>query len=155
MGRFDVFNWWKRGVKITSLLTKAPKGSGHPLVWHQIMHGDFRPSPYWEMSLEEISLFKKEVGDYIKKNPYSGKESVDEWSRLRWRVYQKRIEKLRESHIEYESKRLGILKKNLMEAFGEDVWEESILECEGDEMDLYEIYKKNSAEKKYGKKESR
>ena len=139
-----IFNWWKRGVNVTKILGKVPRGSGYPLVWHQIQHGDFRPSPYWEMSNEEIRLFDKEVEDYIKKKPYIGKDSIEEFSRTRWKTYHKRIEKLRESHIEYEQKRISLLRKGLLEAFDFDVWEESISECKGDEMDLYDLYKKKS-----------
>ena len=146
MGKFDVFNWWKRGDKIGSPLAKAPKNSIFPLVWHQIKNGDFRPSPYWEMSNDEIKLFNQEVEEYKRKNPYSGKEAVEEWSRSRRKVYHKRIEKLRESHIEYESKRISLLRKGLLEAFEVDLWEESINECDGDEMDLYEIYRKKCSE---------
>jgi len=148
MGKFDVFNWWKRGVRVNTPLTKAPKGSGYPLVWHQIQHGDFRPSPYWEMSNEEFRLFDKEVESYRKEKPYLGNDSVEEWSRPRWKVYHKRIEKLRESHVEYEQKRISLLKRGLIEAFDYDVWDESISQCDGDEMDLYEIYKLNSAKKR-------
>lgn len=148
MGKFDIFNWWKRGVKVTSPLTKAPKGSGYPLVWHQIQHGDFRPSPYWEMSNHEILLFEKEVEDYLAKKPYLGREAIEEWSRSRWSTYHKRIEKLRESHIEYEQKRIHLLRKGLLEAFDYDVWEESINECQGDELELYEIYKLKSGQKR-------
>lgn len=142
----SIFNWWKRGIKITKPLSKAPKGSGNPLVWHQIQHGDFRPSPYWEMSREEINLFEKEVEKRRKENPYSSEEHIQNWARSRWSTYWKRIEKLKESHIEYENKRILLLKKGLIDAFGKDVWEESVMECEGDEMDLYEIYKKKSQE---------
>ena len=148
MGKFDVFNWWKRGVRVNTPLTKAPKGSGYPLVWHQIQHGDFRPSPYWEMSNEEFRLFDKEVEAYRKEKPYLGNDSVEEWARPRRKVYHKRIEKLRESHIEYEQKRISLLKRGLIEAFDYDVWEESISQCDGDEMDLYEIYKLNSTKKR-------
>ena len=119
-----IFNWWKRGVKVSAPLTKAPKGSGYPLVWHQIQHGDFRPSPYWEMSNDEFKLFDKEIEAYKKEKPYIGKDSVDEWSRSRWKTYHKRIEKLRGSHIEYEQKRISLLRKGLLEAFDYDVWDE-------------------------------
>ena len=107
------------------------------------------------MSLEEIRIFEKELEDYLKKKPYLGRESIDEWSRSRWKVYQKRIEKLRESHIDYERKRIGLLRKGLIEAFEFDVWDESISECEGDEMDLYEIYKIKSLEKRNEQKNTR
>jgi hypothetical protein len=102
------------------------------------------------MSNDEIKMFDKEVEDYKKEKPYVGKDAIEEWSRFRWSTYQKRIEKLRESHIEYEQKRISLLKKGLLEAFDYDVWEESISQCEGDEMDLYEIYKLNSAKKRNG-----
>ena len=134
-----IFNWWKRGVKVSAPLTKAPKGSGHPLVWHQIQHGDFRPSPYWKMSNDEFKLFDKEIEAYKKEKPYIGKDSVDEWSRSRWKTYHKRIEKLRG---------ISLLRKGLLEAFDYDVWDESISRCQGDEMDLYEIYKIKSNEKR-------
>ena len=143
-----IFNWWKRGVKVSTPLTKTSKGSGYPLVWHQIQHGDFRPSPYWEMSNEEIRMFEEEVEEYRRQKPYIGREALEEWSRSRWTPYQKRIEKLKESHIEYEQKTIFLLKKGLLEAFDFDVWEESISECEGNEMDLYEIYKRKSGEKR-------
>ena len=139
-----IFNWWKRGVNVTKILGKVPSGSGYPLVWHQIQHGDFRPSPYWEMSMDEIKFFEQEIKDYIKKKPYIGKDSIEEFSRSRWKTYHKRIEKLRESHIEYEQKRISLLRKGLLEAFDFDVWEETISECQGDEMDLYDLYKEKS-----------
>jgi hypothetical protein len=100
------------------------------------------------MSNDEIKLFDKEVEAYIKEKPYIGKDSIDEWARSRWKPYQKRVEKLRESHIEYEQKRIALLRKGLLEAFDFDVWDESITECLGDEMDLYEMYKIKSNEKR-------
>lgn len=133
---------------MTTPLRKAPKGSSEPLVWYQILHGDFKLSPYWEMSNKEIEYWKKEVEDYRKKNPRVSEKSVEEFSDSRWRMYHKRIEKLRESHLQYEVTRLGMLKEGLIKAFGIDIWEEIVEKCDGDETKLYKLYKEESIKRK-------
>jgi hypothetical protein len=148
MSAFDPYNWWKRGVKVTTPLRKSPKGSPDPLVWHQIQHGDFRPSPYWKMSEAEVSLWEKEVKDYRRKNPRVTEESIQEFAENRWRTYRRRIEKLKESHLQYEISRIEMLKQGLIEAFGIDIWEEMIEKCDGDETTLYHQYKIESLKRK-------
>jgi DNA polymerase elongation subunit (family B) len=138
------FSWWKRGVKVTTPIKKVPKGSSEPLVWHQIQHGDFRPSPYLEMAKIEFEMWKNEIEKYKSKNPRVSEDSIRDFSNLRWRTYHKRIEKLKGDHIQYESSRLKMLKDGLISAFGMDIWEKVIEKCEGDETNLYNLYKKET-----------
>ena len=123
---------------MSKMLTKVPKSYIGPLVKARIEHGDFDPCPYWDMSMEEIAMWQSEVDEYVAKG--YGREAVEEFSRNRWVVYKKRIDKLREAHIEYEENRLAILRTGLVEAFGIDVWDEALEECTGDVMDLYKCY---------------
>jgi len=129
---------------MTTPLRKVPKGSSEPLVWHQIQNGDFRHSPYWEMSKKEVDYWKKEVADYRKKNPRISEKSVQDFADSRWRMYHKRIERLKESHLQYEVSRLALLKEGLAQAFGIDIWEEMVEKCDGDETKLYNQYKKET-----------
>jgi len=142
MAKFDPYNWWKRGVRMTTPLRKVPKGASEPLVWYQILNGDFKHSPYWEMSRKEVDYWKKEVDDYRKKNPRITEKSVQDFADTRWRMYHKRIERLRESHLQYEVTRLAMLKEGLIQAFGIDIWDELVERCDGDETKLYNQYKK-------------
>lgn len=130
---------------MTTPLRKVPKGSSEPLVWYQILNGDFKYSPYWEMSKKEVDYWKKEVDDYRKKNPRISEKSVQDFADSRWRMYHKRIEKLKESHLQYETSRLHLLKEGLIQAFGVDIWDEVVEKCDGDETKLYNLYKKESS----------
>ena len=130
---------------MTTPLRKVPKGSSGPLVWYQILNGDFKYSPYWEMSKKEVDYWKKEVDDYRKKNPRISEKSVQDFADSRWRMYHKRIEKLKESHLQYETSRLHLLKEGLIQAFGVDIWDEVVEKCDGDETKLYNLYKKESS----------
>jgi hypothetical protein len=152
MAKFDPYNWWKRGVRMTTPLRKAPRGASEPLVWHQIQNGDFRPSPYWDMSIKEIDHWKKEIEDYKGKNPRISEESVRDFADSRWRMYRKRIEKLKESHLQYETSRLSLLKEGLIKAFGVDIWDEMTEKCDGDETKLYKNYKTEAIKRKGGSK---
>jgi hypothetical protein len=149
---FDRFNWWKRGVKVTKPLTKVPYGSDKPLVYHQILHGDFRPSPYWEMAKQEEKYLEEEVKKYRKANPHVKEDSVRDFRYTRARIYTKRANKLRESHQEYEVARLDMLRKGLKDAFGKDYWDLALdlvhHTKNEDEMDLYLIYEALVKEKK-------
>lgn len=148
MAKFDPYNWWKRGVRMTTPLRKVPKGASEPLVWYQILNGDFKHSPYWEMSNKETDYWKKEIADYRKKNPRITEKSVQDFSDSRWRMYHRRIERLRESHLQYEVTRLAMLKEGLINAFGVDIWDELVERCDGDETKLYKMYKTESIKRK-------
>lgn len=138
---FSQFHYWRRGVSMTRPLTSTPAKSMGSLVLHQIKHGDFDPCPYWEMSMQEISMWQSEVDEYRDKG--FGKAAVEEFSQSRWAVYKKRINKLQEAHVEYEQNRLVMLRKGLIEAFRIDVWDQALDACEGDDvMSLYETYEK-------------
>jgi len=63
MAKFNPYTWWKRGVKINPPTKKKPKGATEPLIWYQILNGDFKESPFWEMSNQEFVYWKQEVED--------------------------------------------------------------------------------------------
>lgn len=126
---------------MSKMINKVPRGYIGPLVKARIEHGDFDACPYWDMSVEEIGMWQSEVDDYRARG--YGREAVEEFSRVRWAIYKKRIDKLREAHMMYEESRLGMLRTGLIEAFGIDVWEEALEQCEGESpMDLYNCYSK-------------
>ena len=136
---------------MTTPLRKVPRGSSEPLVWHQILNGDFKHSPYWEMSKKEVDYWKKETEDYRKKNPRISEKAIQDFADSRWRMYHKRIEKLKESHLQYEVSRLALLKEGLIKAFEIDIWDEMVEKCDGDETKLYKEYKKQTLKIKIGR----
>jgi hypothetical protein len=148
MAKFNPYTWWKRGVTVNPLLKKKPKGSTEPLIWHQILNGDFKESPYWKMANQELVYWKKEVEDYKAKNPRITDRSVQDFANLRWKVYHKRIEKLKEEHLKYETNRISLLKEGLIKAFDIDIWEEMVEKCDGDETKLYNEYKIETIKRK-------
>ena len=136
---FSPFHYWRRGVQMTKPLTTTPARSVGSLVLHQIAHGDYDPCPYWDMSMEEISMWQSEVDEYRDKG--FSKEAVTEFSQTRWIVYKKRINKLQEAHVEYEQNRILMLRKGLIAAFNLDLWDEALEACEGDDaMAIYNTY---------------
>ena len=100
------------------------------------------------MSKKEVDYWKKEVEDYRKKNPRISEKSLQDFADSRWRMYHKRIEKLKESHLQYETSRLALLKEGLVKAFGVDIWDETVEKCDGDETKLYQEYKKQAIKTK-------
>ena len=133
---------------MTTPLRKVPKGSSEPLVWYQILNGDFKHSPYWSMANKEVDYWKKEIEDYKKKNPRVAEGSVKDFADTRWRMYHKRMEKLKEAHLQYEISRLALLKEGLVNAFGIDIWDEMVEKCDGDETKLYKQYKTEAIKRK-------
>jgi hypothetical protein len=148
MAKFNPYTWWKRGVKVNPPTKKKPKGATEPLVWYQILNGDFKESPFWEMSNQEFVYWKKEVDEYKAKNSRISESSARDFSNARWKVYHKRIEKLREEHLKHETNRISLLKEGLIKAFEIDIWEEIIEKCEGDETKLYNEYKIETIKRK-------
>ena len=138
------FNYWRRDSWIEKPLTKVPKGSKEPLVWHQIQRGDFDPSPYWDMADKEIVMFEEEMAKYEAKHPSMHRLDYQEHYRKRWAVYNKRIIKLRDEHWKHDESRMELLKKGLIKAFRVDVWDEVLEECDGDPKEFYRTYKKKA-----------
>lgn len=136
------FNYWKRGTKVRGLNIKVPANSTKPLVYFQIVKGCFDESPYWQQANTERSLFQNEVERYRKENPYANNQSVYECTAPRRAVYNRRIRKLEEAHIDYEESRLGALRLGLNRAFKLDIWEEATAQCTGGPMALYNLYEK-------------
>ena len=97
-----------------------------------------------EMSKKEVDYWKKETEDYRKKNPRISEKAIQDFADSRWRMYHKRIEKLKESHLQYEVSRLALLKEGLIKAFEIDIWDEMVEKCDGDETKLYKEYKKQT-----------
>jgi hypothetical protein len=148
MEKFNPYTWWKRGVKVNPPTKKKPKGATEPLIWYQILNGDFKESPYWEMSNQEFVYWKREVDEYKSKNSRISESSAQDFSNARWKVYHKRIEKLREEHLKHETNRISLLKEGLIKAFNIDIWEEIIEKCDGDETKLYNEYKIETIKRK-------
>ena len=133
---------------MTTPLRKLPRGASEPLVWYQILNGDFKHSPYWSMANKEVDYWKKEIEDYKKKNPRVTEGAVKDFADTRWRMYHKRMEKLKEAHLQYEISRLALLKEGLVNAFGIDIWDEMVEKCDGDETKLYKQYKTEAIKRK-------
>lgn len=148
MGRFD---YWKRGKRVRSLSIKVPTKTNKPLVYFQILKGCFDESPYWNQAYEERSLLLKEIEKYRVQNPHADEQSVYLCMANRRAIYNRRIRKLEEAHIDYEVGRLQALREGLNKAFKQDIWDEVIAECNGGIMDLYNLYENKTIYNKHNK----
>lgn len=117
------FTYWRRDVWVKKPLTKAPKGSDKPLVYHQLKHGDFDPSPYLSMIEKEWSMFDSEV-EKLKKDYETDSQGFKNKRRNRLAVYNKRVAQLEKEHWELDHKRLKMFREGLYNAFGLDLWDE-------------------------------
>jgi len=139
---FSPFTYWRRDTWVKPPLKKIPKGKTGPLVYHQLLHGDFEPSPYLKMVDKEWSEYGKEV-DKIREDFKSDREGLFEKTRSRLAVYNKRVQKLEEEHWKLDEKRLDLFRKGLKDAFLIDIWDK-VMEKYPDTtpQEFYECYKK-------------
>jgi hypothetical protein len=100
------------------------------------------------MADKELVYWEKEIKEYKVKNPRISEASVRDFANNRWKVYHKRIEKLKEEHLRYETNRLSLLKEGLIKTFDLDIWEEIVEKCDGDETKLYNQYKIETIKRK-------
>jgi len=128
-------------------LTKIPKGSDKPLVYHQLEHGDFEPSPYLKMVDEEWKMFDKEV-QKLKKDYATDRDGFQDKKRNRLAVCNKRVLQLEREHWELDEKRMKMFKDGLKAAFGYDLWDEILNEHpELNAKDFYKKYEQRAKEK--------
>ena len=124
MGKFSQFHYWKNGVFVGKKgINKLPRNAKEKLSFYQIQNGDYDESPYWKMSLDEEQNLKDEISNWKSTNYRASEDAFQHWFIHRRRVYNKKIQKLREAHQDYEISRLDKLKKQLILDFGKDVFE--------------------------------
>jgi len=117
------FTYWRRDTWVPKPLTKAPAGSTKPLVYHQLEHGDFEPSPYLEMVAEEWKRYEDELAE-IQQEYKTDRDGLFEKKRNRLAVYNKRVGQLEREHWDLDQKRMEMFRKGLKDAFGYDLWDE-------------------------------
>jgi len=132
------FTYWKNGVLIgKKSITKVPKGGTEKLVYYQILNGEFDESPYWKIALEEEAKFEGEIVMWKEGNKRASKEAFEDWKMNRRKVYNKKIQKLREEHQKYEVDRLFKLKKRMNHDFPSVLNSVDFDSFEGNLVELY------------------
>lgn len=145
MGKFNQFTYWKNGVTITKKeIKQIPKNGVEHLVYYKITNGDYDESPYWNMAHEEQEKFEQECLNWKETNSRASMDAYNHWFIHRRRVYNKKIQKLKESHHDYEILRLKRLKQQFTSDFGIDIFDELILKFDGDLIQFYFYYKQNT-----------
>lgn len=141
------FTYWRRDTWVSKPLTKVPKGSDKPLVYHQLKHGDFEPSPYLKMVDEEWDMFDKEIEE-LKLEYATDRDGFQDKKRNRLAVYNKRVAQLEREHWELDQKRIKMFKDGLKDAFGYDLWDEIMDKFpEADTKEFYKKYEQRAKEK--------
>lgn len=138
MGRF---NYWKRGVRVAKLPSSKSLFKGKSKTLQYIERGVFDHSPYWSMADMEWEFFAEDVKKFKQANLGVSTQAVDEYCSTRRLMYNKRVQKLREWHQEYESTRLRLLQTLLDKEFGKNCWDEALLKCDGTLSGLFHTYK--------------
>ena len=141
MGKFSQFTYWKSGVNIGRKKVKLPKDATEYLVYYQILNGEYDESPYWKMSIDEFEKLEGECLNWKLENNRSSSDAYDHWYIHRRRVYNKKIQKLREAHQNYEESRLKSLKVQLIKDFGYDIFDDLMDNHDGDLIQFYYDYK--------------
>lgn len=143
MGKFDQFNYWRNGVTITKTpIKKIPYGGTEHLLFYQIHNGEFDESPYWKMSEDELLKFDLEIVEWKERNPRSNKLAFEDWHLNRRKVYNKKIQKLREEHQKYEVSRLQKFKDRIEQTFSSL----KNIEMEGTMLEIYTKCKERRTE---------
>lgn len=138
MGRF---NYWKRGVRVAKLPSSKSLFKGKSKTLQYIDRSVFDHSPYWEMADAEWQFLAQDVQKFKQANPRASSQAVDEYCTTRRKTYSKRVQKLQESHQEYELTRLRLLQHMLLREFGKDCWDEALVKCDGTLSGLFHTYK--------------
>lgn len=112
------------------------------LLLHRIREGEFNPSKSIQESIESLnavySRAKKTIENMHIDDEITFRESMDR----EFRYYGRNIQYLKEKEYVDEQKKMILLRKELVEIFGVDVWDEVILNSEFDTLEeFYEVYK--------------
>lgn len=141
MGKFDQFNYWRKGINLhKNKLKVKPHGGSEYLVYYKILNGEFDESPYWKMVEENRHQFDLEKQDWKLRNKGASNLAFEEWERERRKVWNKQNFKLQEAHHEYELKTLHTLDMELQKTFGFKIPIETF---DGSMEELYWKYKHN------------
>ena len=125
------------------MFIKLDQIEGHPVLFKR---GQIHLSD--DNCYTEAYFWNQEIEEHRAKNSRISEDSVRDFSNSRWKIYHKRIEKLKEEHLRYETNRLSLLKEGLIKAFNLDIWEEIVEKCDGDETKLYNEYKIETIKRK-------
>lgn len=135
MGRF---NWWRRHSS-HKFLSKRNADPRRSFFVQQLENDDFKISPYLAQMQYEMSLLIERETEINKSR--LGWDAKQEKIRQLWARQMKRYNKLAEDFDRDEQQRLFQLKQSLITEFRQDVWDTALDECEGDEKELYTIYR--------------
>lgn len=112
------------------------------LLLHRIREGEFNPSKTIQESIDSLNKTyaraKKTIETMHIEDEVTFRESMDR----EFQYYGRNIQYLKEKEYIDEQKKLILLRKELVEIFGVDVWDEVILNKEFETLeDFYEVYK--------------
>lgn len=135
---YNPFRWWTRGKRQRN----RPLPSHYPLL-QKIMNGDYDLHPLMEEWIDEKEKYKSDVQKHW--DEYKGDTNEGRWEymRDRTRMQNLRVLKLAEESHKKEEELLFKLRQELTAAFGIDLWDEAVENCDGDLKEFYEYYRKN------------
>lgn len=112
------------------------------LLLHRIREGEFNPSKSIQVSIDTLNNSYKRAKDTVEKMHNGDELTLQESMDREFRYYGTTLNQIKIKHHEDEQKKMFTLRRELMEIFGVDVWDEVILNYEFDTLEeLYESVK--------------
>lgn len=118
------------------------------LLLNRIHEGEFNPSKSIQESIDSLNKSYSRAKKTIEEMHFDDKITFEESMTREFQYYGRTINSLKEKQMIDEQKKFHLLRKELIDIFQIDVWDEIITNYEFDTLDeFYEIYKRYVREK--------
>ena len=112
------------------------------LLLHRIREGEFNPSESIQLSIDTLNTSYGRAKETIKKMHNEDELTMEESTNREFRYYGTTINRINLKQYEDEQKKMFNLRKEFIEVFGADVWDDVLLNCEFNTLEeLYTVYK--------------
>ena len=112
------------------------------LLLHRIREGEFNPSKSIQHTIDTLNASYSRAKQTVEKMHEQDEITLEESMTREFLYYSREIQKAKLKQFEDEHHKMFILRHQLTELFGVDVWDEVILNTEFDNLeDLYHSYK--------------
>lgn len=112
------------------------------LLLHRIREGEFNPSESIQLSIDTLNASYGRAKETIEKMHNGDELTLQESMNREFRYYGTTIHHINLKQYEDEQKKMFNLRKEFIDVFGVDVWDDVLLNCEFDTLEeFYTVYK--------------
>lgn len=119
------------------------------LLLHRIREGQFDPSPDIQLTIDTLNSSYSRARSTIESMHGNDEITMEESMTREFRYYSTEMQKIKLKQFEDEQKKMFLLRRELIDVFEVDVWDDVLDNKEFDTLEeFYELYKLYSKEKK-------